>query len=98
MKHANHAMLWNAWDISMANLFPVLCVFWWNNMASTVESTNILKTPGNAISETLNFKIPLVPLPSRTCAFAASSKATYYSLLASYLKLFDSSEFYTLVT
>ena len=40
MKHANHAMLWNAWDISMANLFPVLCVFWWNNMASTVENTS----------------------------------------------------------
>ena len=48
----------------------------------------LLKTPRNAISETLNFKIPLVPLPSRTCAFAASSKATYYSLLASYLKTF----------
>ena len=32
-------MSWNAWDILMA-LFPVLCVFWWNNMASTVENTS----------------------------------------------------------
>ena len=35
-------------------MFPVLRVFWWNNMVSTVENT-----PGNAISKTLNFKMSL---------------------------------------
>ena len=32
-------MSWNAWEISMA-LFPVLRVFWQNNMASMVENTS----------------------------------------------------------
>ena len=39
MKHLSRAMLWNAWDISTA-LFPVLHVFWQNNMASAVENTS----------------------------------------------------------
>ena len=56
VKHLNRAMSWNAWDISMA-LFPVLRVFWQNNMASAGKY--LFKTPGNAISETLNFKISL---------------------------------------
>ena len=36
VKRSNRAMSWNAWDISTA-LFPVLRVFWRNNMASAVE-------------------------------------------------------------
>ena len=87
MNRLNRAMLWNACDISTA-LFPVLCVFWWNNIIGIHGGKYLLKTPGNAISETLNFKIPLVLLPSRTWAFGVSSKATYYSLLSSYLKSF----------
>ena len=56
MKRSNCAMLWNAWDISMA-LFPVLGVFWQNNMPS-VE--NIPSKPLEiAISESLNFKMYL---------------------------------------
>ena len=56
VKHSNRAMSWNAWDISMA-LSPVLHVFWRNNMES--GGKYLLKTPGNAISETLKFKISL---------------------------------------
>ena len=54
MKRLNRAMLWNAWDISMA-LFPVLGVFWQNNMP-LVE--NIPSKPLE-ISESLNFKMYL---------------------------------------
>ena len=48
----------------------------------------ILKTPGDAISETLNFKMSKMPQPSRTCAFGTSSKAAFYSLSTCYLKTF----------
>ena len=50
-------MSWNTWDISTA-LFPVLPVVWQSNKASAVEKY-LLKTPGNGISETLNFKMSL---------------------------------------
>ena len=87
MKRTNHAMLWNAWDISMAKFVPSLvCILM--KQHGIHSGKYLLKTPRNAISETLNFKIPLVPLPSRICAFTVSSKATYYSLLACYLKRF----------
>ena len=50
-------MSWNAWEILMA-LFSVLRVFWQNN--NTVHGGKyFLKTPGNAISKTLNFKMSL---------------------------------------
>ena len=55
VKCSNHA--WNACDILMV-LFPVLRVFWRNNIASVVVNTS-WKPPGNAISETLNFKMSL---------------------------------------
>ena len=37
VKRSNRSMSWNTWDILTA-LFLVLCVFWWNNMASAVEN------------------------------------------------------------
>ena len=57
VKLSNCAMSWNALDILTA-LFPVLPVVWQRNMESTVEKY-LLKTPGNGISETLNFKMSL---------------------------------------
>ena len=48
----------------------------------------LLKTPGNAISETLNFKMSLDALALKNFAFGASSKTTYYSLSPCYLKTF----------
>ena len=39
VKRLNRAMSWNACDILMA-LFPVLRVFWLNNIASAVENTS----------------------------------------------------------
>ena len=48
----------------------------------------LLKTSGKEIAETLTFKMSPMPRPYETCAFGASSKATYYSLSACYLKHF----------
>ena len=48
-----------------------------------------LETPGNAISETLIFKISLdASALKKLYAFGASSKAAYYSLSACYLKYY----------
>ena len=49
---------------------------------------HLLKTPGDAITRTLISKCPQMPWPLRACAFGASSRATYYSLSACYLKTF----------
>ena len=48
----------------------------------------LLKTPGNTISETLNFKMALDASAPRPCGFGASSKAACNSLSACYLKTF----------
>ena len=48
----------------------------------------LLKTPGSAISETLNFKMSLAALALKNLCFGVSSKAAYYSLAACYLKTF----------
>ena len=54
VKHSNHCVMsWNACNILIA-LFPLLWVFWWNKHPRWK-----IKTPGNAISETLNFKMSL---------------------------------------
>ena len=49
---------------------------------------HLLKTPGHAITGTLVSKCLQMPRPLRTCAFGESSRATYYSLSARYLKTF----------
>ena len=46
----------------------------------------LLKTPGNAISETLNFKTSPDASALKNFTFGASSKAAYYSLSGCYLK------------
>ena len=77
MKHSN--CVWNAWDILTA-LFPVLRVFWRNNMVSAVENTSWKA-----------LEMPFLRLwiwPSRTCTFGAISKATYHSVSACFLKTF----------
>ena len=88
--------LWNvqtvqlySWDILTA-LFSVLCIL--TKQHGVRSGKYLLKTSGNTISETLIFKMSLqyMPRPSRTCAFGASYKATYYSLSVATLKLFDS--------
>ena len=48
----------------------------------------LLKSPGNAISETLNFKMSLDASVLKNLYLWCSSKATYYSLSACYLKSF----------
>ena len=86
--------LWNvqtvqlySWDILTA-LFPVLCIL--TKQHGIRGGKYLLKTSGNNISETLIFKMSLqyMPHPSRTCAFGASYKATYYSLSDCYLETF----------
>ena len=71
--------------------------FWWHCSQSCMysdettwhlRSETLVKTPGNAISETLIFKMSLDAWPSRTCAFGASSRSAYYSLSACYVKTF----------
>ena len=62
-------------------LFPVLQVFWWNNIASPV------KIPGNAISETLNFKMSLDALALKNLCLDASSKDAYTVLFITSLLL-----------
>ena len=76
MKRLNRVMSWNGWDISMT-LFPVLPVFWWNN-GGFCGGKYLLKTPGKAISENLNFKMSLDA--SALYAFGVSS--ANYSLSA----------------
>ena len=73
VKRSNNAL--GTWTV----LFPVLRVFWRNNMASAVlESTYLLKTPENAISETLNFKMSLNATTLKNLCLGASSLAAYY--------------------
>ena len=48
----------------------------------------LLKTSGNAILGLKISKCSQRPWSSRTCAFSASTKATFYSLWACYLKTF----------
>ena len=50
----------------------------------------LLKTTGNTIFKTLNFKMLLDAPALKNLCVSASSKAAYYSLSACYLKLFDS--------
>jgi len=83
VKRSNRAMSWNACDISTA-MFPVLCVFWWKNMAPAVE--NISWNPWKY--HLRDSKFQNVPWLSRTWACGASSKTAYYSLPACYLKTF----------
>ena len=54
----NCAMLWNAWDISTALVLSLACILM--NQHGVRGGKQILKTPGNGISETLNFKMSLV--------------------------------------
>ena len=49
---------------------------------------HLLKTSGNAILVLKISKCSQMPWSSRTCAFSASTKATYYSLWACCLKTF----------
>ena len=59
MKHLNRTMLWNARDISTA-LFPVLRLVCNQTKHHGVHSGKYKKkSPGNAISETLIFKMSL---------------------------------------
>ena len=75
----------NAWDIS-TRILPYSARIL-TKQQGLRGGKYLLKTPGSAISETLNFKISLLDV-SRTCASGASSKAAYYSLSACYLKTF----------
>ena len=67
-----------------------MCVFWQNNMASAVEnaSQKLLEMPFLWLYKFQN--IPKRLSPQGTCAFGASSKATYCLLSACYFKIFDS--------
>ena len=85
LKHSKCAMSWYAWDISTA-LFPVLHVFWRNNMASAVETS--FENPRNTISETLNFQMSLDASALKKLCPWCEFKATYYWLSACYLKTF----------
>ena len=48
----------------------------------------LLKTPGNAISETLNFKMSLDALALKKLCFWFKFQSAYYSIWACYLKTF----------
>ena len=69
MKRLNCVMSWNTWDILTA-LFPVLCVFQRNKMASMVENAS-WKPLEIWFPRLLISKYPYMPRPSRTCAFGA---------------------------
>ena len=55
LKSSNRAMSWNAWYMSTA-LFPVVHIFWLNNMVSAVENTSskTLETPFPRLKMTLD--------------------------------------------
>ena len=77
VKHSNHAMLWNAQKHFNSIVPSLACILAKQHIFRCGKY--LLKTPGNAIPETLS---------SRTCAFCAISRASYYSLSALYLKTF----------
>ena len=70
VKRSNFVMSWNTWDILTA-LFPVLCVFQRNKMASMVENAS-WKPLEIWFPRLLISKYPYMPRPSRTCAFGAN--------------------------
>ena len=85
VKRSNRAMSWNAWDIA-TTLFPVLRVFWRNNMVSAVGNTSWKP-----------LETPFPPFASALKNFGTSSKAlpTIHYQPATQ-KLFDSPGQYNL--